>query len=146
MSAAGGFIREQKKLDNGLNQLRLLWEQVKISGMTFECCERKQLYRTRQLLFASVCYLDAIQFSISTGVGSRGSSLVLSDVGECINLGETTITIAPENEFYREYVLETVYSGESFHHEWVPCRPLPQPEHWFERDWLAFQKGEIFEG
>lgn len=145
MSAMGGFKREKKALVSGLEELQGVWEQVQVSGMRFARGERKQLYRTRQLLFSALCYLHAIHFAVETGVGSRGSSLVLGEEGVVVELGAFQIRIIAENEDFRDYVLETIYTEGDFQHQWVLCRQLPQLEHWFERDWAAYLNGEIFE-
>ena len=145
MSGSGGFIRESAAINKAYQQLSSLWQYVDSRGMGLKPNELKQLYRTRHLLFASLAYLSAIRFALSSGVGSRGSALVLGEKGLLIDLGETQVRMVPEEESFRRKVLETVYADGEFHHEWVDSRPLPHLDHWFERDWHAFGKGEIFE-
>jgi len=52
--------------------------------------------------------------------------------------------LAPEVSF-RHKVLETLAcpSGRASH-EWARCRPLPQPEAWFETIGSDFTKGKLY--
>lgn len=138
MSRSAGFVREQQSVTNALHELKQLWRKVETEGMRSSSGERKALYRTRHLLFAGLCYLGSICFSIESGVGSRGSAMV-------VNISIAGVSkLVPENEKFREMVLETYYSNGELHHEWQPCRPLPHVDHWFEREWAAYQQGEIY--
>ena len=139
MSSVGGFKRDMSALESGYKELNALWHQVNQSGMQYNPSERKELYRTRQLLFASYCYLSAIQFMVNSGVGSRGSSLVLKE-----SLSGKK-KVVPEDNSYRNSVLETMYADGEPQHGWLKCHSLPQLDHWFERDWSRYRDGEIFE-
>lgn len=52
--------------------------------------------------------------------------------------------MVPEGVQYRSQVLETVFQDAYIKHLWADCRLLPTPSHWFERDWAAFERGDIF--
>ena len=88
----------------------------------------------RQLAFAHWGYLSAIAFQISSGTGSRGSAAVLDENGN----------ITPENESFRKQILETRFVNGDFHHRWVPCRPLPETDGWFENIWADHRNGNVY--
>ena len=103
--------------------------------------------RARQLCFAHAVYLEAVLFAVRSGVGSRGSAVVLDPGGRPIHdkLSKTW-RIAEENMDYRPKVLETiVHAPGKVEHRWVDCRPIPESDTWFETAWAKFRKGEIYE-
>ena len=104
--------------------------------------------RNLQLCFAHVAYLDAVKFAVDNGVGSRGSAIVLDKNGLPAHkdLGPEW-NFAQQDASFQDKVMETdVVSVENatFAHQWVPRRPLPKAEAWFETAWQAFRNGEIY--
>ena len=91
-------------------------------------------------------YLDAIRFALRSGVGSRGSSVSLSPDGVRVHDRlDDTWRIAPEDASFRERVLETwVAADGAVAHAWVPRRPLPGTDVWFETAWARFRSGAIY--
>jgi len=147
MSRAGAHIR-------AVNEVRIAvkegWEQYKkLENKGCRCKSAKDVVealRNRHLCFAHAVYLDAIKFAIESGVGSRGSSLVLSEKGiEIFDKLPADWLMEKENESFREKVQETVVlpSGEILH-EWKQRRPIPECSGWFETSWAAFRNGEIY--
>ncbi len=97
--------------------------------------DRLRAFENRQLCFAHKVYLAAQAFCVRSGAGSRGSALVSDGAGRMV----------PEDPAFRAKVQETlVRSDGSLRHRWVPCRPLPQDDPWFETAWAAFARGDIF--
>ena len=94
----------------------------------------KYVFRTRQLAFSQAVYLDAIMFCLNSHVGSRGSSIVLDPQGLKIHEKlDKSWKVAPEDTSFRKKVLETLYLGEGkIQHRWIPCRPIPESDSWFE--------------
>ena len=103
--------------------------------------------RTRQLCFAHRVYLEAILFSLESGVGSRGSAVVLDPNGARIHDKlDAHWRIAPDNGDFKSKVLETDSSAEArVTNRWVDCRPIPESEAWFETAWASFRNGEIYD-
>lgn len=102
--------------------------------------------RNLDLCFAHVVYLEAIRFALESGVGSRGSAMVLDKNGELLHrkLGDEW-RFAPEDPAFREKILETVAKPDGkVENRWVSPRPLPQTETWFETEWAAFREGKIY--
>jgi hypothetical protein len=102
--------------------------------------------RNLQLCYAHAVYLEAICFAVESGIGSRGSCMVLDSNGTPAHesLGDKW-RFATENPLYREKVLETVVRKEGeVENQWVNRRPLPRTEAWFETTWADFRDGKIY--
>ncbi len=147
MSQTGAHIREHQLL---AGELARAWEQVyRIQENGVKVAGYEQLryaFRVRQLAFAQAVYLDAINYSLESGVGSRGSSIVLNENGLHIHNGlEDNWKILPEDSSFRKQVLETICEKDgNVSHRWIPCRPIPQSDSWFETTWARFRNGDIY--
>jgi len=148
MSRAGGHIRSLAEVER---QVPAAWQQVQRLQST-GCAygspqDLKEAFRTRQLCFAQAVYLDAILFALRSGVGSRGSAIVLDQAGQNIHeLLDDTWRIVPEDTSFRSKALETSLGPDGVvQHEWVACRPIPEIDSWFETAWARFRSGEIYQ-
>jgi aspartate oxidase len=147
MSKSGAHIRSAQSLEretpNAWHQVAHLLE----SGCRVERKEQlKFAFRVRQLAFAQAVYLESIKFALENGIGSRGSSIVLDAAGDQVHeLLDASWKIAKENPTFRGKVLETVCSKNGkVQNQWVPCRPIPASESWFETSWARFRNDEIY--
>ena len=126
------------------------WDQVHRlahQGTKIDSKEKlKFAFRVRQLAFAQAVYLDAMKFALESGVGSRGSSIVLDPEGNQVHeLLNATWKIAAEDPSFRAKVLETLFIKEGVvQNHWIPCRPIPDTDSWFETIWAQFRNGEIY--
>jgi succinate dehydrogenase/fumarate reductase flavoprotein subunit len=146
MSRVGAPIRSVTELQP---EAAAAWEQVHRldeNGCRSESGDMKQAFNTRQLCFAHAVYLDAIQFAMQSGVGSRGSSIVLDLSGRKVHpLLEAVWSIQAENESFRGKTLETSFSSDGrVTHRWADCHPIPESDAWFETAWARFRSGEIY--
>ncbi|MCK9355667.1 MAG: FAD-binding protein [Dehalococcoidia bacterium] len=148
MSRAGAHVRSLDVLDEALPQAWAQWRRIETQGCAYAGnAGLAEAMRNRHLCFAHAVYLEAIRFALASGVGSRGSSLVLNRAGLPVHdaLGEEW-RFAPEDVAFRDRVLETAASPDgSAHSEWTPRRPLPHGEAWFETDWARFRRGEVYD-
>lgn len=149
MSADGAHIRGASALAAAVTAARTQLDSIEREGIHTETPrQRIEALRTRQLCFAHWVYLDAIRFQVESGVGSRGSSMVLTPgAGERVHDGlSATWTRQPENPAFRAQVLESRYDPQrgELRHRWVPRRPLPESDPWFETAWARFREGAIF--
>lgn len=147
MSKSGSHIRSRDALEEDVPEAWNQVQRLRDSGCKVDQLEQlKYAFRVRQLAFAQSVYLDAIKFTMKSSVGSRGSSIVLDPKGNQVHdLLDASWKIASEDTSYRQKVLVTQTSkdGET-QNEWVPCRPIPQNDAWFETTWARFRKGEIY--
>jgi succinate dehydrogenase/fumarate reductase flavoprotein subunit len=146
MSRAGAHIRSKTELETAVAEAEAQWKRLKANGCRCTGHEWHEAVTTRQLAFAQRVVLDALLFAVTSGAGSRGSAVVLDPTGVSSDskLG-TDWNHAPEDPAFREKVLETTAMGESIAHEWVPRRPIPPSDAWFETAWSAFRDGTVFE-
>ncbi len=143
MSRAGAHIRSVAELRKAVPEA---WAQYRRVAQGIDPTNITESLRNRQLCFAHAVYLRALLFALESGVGSRGSSIVVDPDGIAIHekLGDAW-RIVPEDEAYRECVLETVATPDgTVTSRWVLRRPLPKPDAWFETAWAKFRNGEIY--
>jgi len=147
MTLAGANIRSSVVISRAVGEAYTQRRHLEASGCTFGSPrEKTEALRNRHLCLAHAIYLASIQFEIESGVGSRGSSLILDKKGDPIHagLGGEWFKVA-ENTGFRDWILETLSlpDGEA-RHEWVPRRPIPRKKIWFETAWARFRKGKIY--
>jgi len=147
MTRAGAHIRKEGELRNAA---AAAWRQVaRIENEGSGYRNRAgmiEALRNRQLAFAHAVYLEAVLFSVASGVGSRGSAIVMDAKGLRIHPGlEAEWAIAAENAAFREKVQETLpVAVGRVENRWVDRRPMPKPDSWFETSWARFRNGDIY--
>ena len=148
MSADGAHIRSADGAARAAAAARAQWRRLAQAGCRFRGArERAEALRTRSLAFAHLVYLDAIAFAVAGGMGSRGSAMVQAPGGQPIHPRlPAEWTFQPEGEAFREQVLETTPRPDgAIAHAWVPRRPMPETDLWFETAWAAFRAGRIYD-
>jgi len=148
MTRAGAHVRSAPEAQKAVSEAWQQYQRLEKSGCSY--ANPRQLaeaLRNRQLCLAHAVYLEAISFALQSGVGSRGSAIVLDKGGAKVHDKlANEWRIAAEDESFREKVLETVTTAEGkIENEWVDRRPIPETDAWFETDWARFRDGEIFE-
>ncbi|NQT92165.1 MAG: FAD-binding protein, partial [Lentisphaerae bacterium] len=148
MTQAGAHIRSRETLNNAVAEAREQWDRIEAQGCRIgESGQLSEAFKTRYLCFAHAVYLEAVRFAVESGMGSRGSAIVLAADGEEIRdgLGEEW-RIVPECTEFRDQVLETVASSDrETSNRWVGRRPIPETNAWFETAWADFRSGKIFD-
>jgi succinate dehydrogenase/fumarate reductase flavoprotein subunit len=147
MSRAGAHIRSREELARAVTEAREQWRRLEAEGCRAKAGELFEAFTTRQLCFAHLVYLEAVRFAVESGAGSRGSAMVLDPAGTPAHprLGPEWrfVPLAPE---FREQVLETEAAPDgTVTNAWVPRRPLPETDAWFETAWAAYRSGAIYE-
>ncbi len=144
MSRAGAHIRSLSELRAAVPEAWAQWARLSAVG---DPADLGESLRNRQLCFAHAVYLEALAFALESGTGSRGSSITLDANGIKVHpqLDETW-HIVPEDERFREQVLETVATPDgTVRSTWVARRPLPRIDAWFETAWADYREGRIYE-
>ncbi|MBD3314874.1 MAG: FAD-binding protein, partial [Chitinivibrionales bacterium] len=133
MTNAGSHIR---RLDDVAKALEEAYEQIarfekrKVGGNQ----ELVEALADRHLAIAHAAYLDAVKVYLEAGGGSRGSYMVMDDGGLTVldKLGDRW-RYKPETSELREQLLETGIGDDGkFSSTFVPRRPVPQDDYWFE--------------
>ena len=148
MSRCGGAIRSLPELETALSETMQQYERLLNEGVSFaNVLGQTEALRNRQLTFAAMTYLQAIRFAVESGVGSRGSAVVLDPNGASLHEKlDASWRIAPENTEFRDQVLNTRYdyATRETSHNYEPCRPIPDSDLWFETVWAAHRDGKIY--
>jgi hypothetical protein len=147
MSVAGAQVRSREVLEVEVSKAKGLVTEVMQRGCRYGGPhDLKHAFRTRQLCFAHAAYLQAIDFAVRSGVGSRGSSLVLDPRGARIHdLLDESWRMLPEDSAFRGKVLESEAKPDgTVLNEWIDCRPVPAIDSWFETTWADFREGNIY--
>lgn len=148
MSLAAAHIRTVDGLQAATAEAWRQYQHLLLGGCggvpAFEAAE---ILRNLHLGLAQAVYLEAALANLKSGVGSRGSVLVLGAGGTPIHdrLGAEW-RLTPEDTAFRAQVQETVYEpGGKVMNRWVPRRPLPVCDGWFETAWADFRRNKIYE-
>ena len=148
MTRAGAHIRSRKALEQAVAEAREQWDRIEREGCSIPGPgQLGEAFRTRYLCFAHAVYLEAIRFAVESGMGSRGSAIVLAADGQKIHdrLADEW-RMLPESTYFRDRVLETVADpGHGTSNEWVDRREIPETNAWFENAWADFRTGKIFD-
>jgi succinate dehydrogenase/fumarate reductase flavoprotein subunit len=146
MSKSGAQIRNRAALVSALAEAKEQLARIRLKGCAAEG-EKSivEALRNLQLCFAHMAYLDAILFSVESGVGSRGSAMTLDLSGKSPHaaLGEEW-NFEVENPGFRQQVMETHFDGDAVSHKWIPRREIPESNLWFETAWADYREGKIF--
>jgi hypothetical protein len=107
------------------------------------------VFRNFDLCVAHAVYLDAIAEYLERGGQSRGSYLVLnSDGPPAIATDGQAYRFALETPgaFVNQHILEIAMADkQATQKAWVPVRPVPQPDTWYESVWKAFRDRRTFD-
>jgi hypothetical protein len=93
-------------------------------------------------------YLSAIREYIQQGGQSRGSYLVSNDTGElpAARLADV-FRYQLADDTLMSYICEASINFEddwSCSFAWIPVRPIPQENYWFETLWADFRSGALW--
>ncbi|HLR34880.1 MAG TPA: hypothetical protein VK071_06065, partial [Tissierellales bacterium] len=106
------------------------------------------VFRVYDMLITQIACLSAILEYIKKGGDSRGSYLVSNDDGSYeIEIGDEVLRFSLDNDFKNE-ICETevtVCDNVDVTHKWIPVRPIPEYESWFENTWKDYREKEIYE-
>jgi len=144
MSRVGAHIRSEREIEQAVHAARQDMERLEHEGCFASCgAELIKVFCYRQLCFAHLAYLETILYYINCGAGSRGSAMIVEDAVNDLPLDAWQVQ--PENTEFREMVLETVFENNEVNNQWVPCRPIPVDELWFETVWADYREGRIYD-
>ena len=144
MTLAGAHIRSEDGLVRAVDDARRLWKELNDKGCAYvHDTEIPKILCLRQLCLTHLVYLEAILYYVRNGGGSRGSALVVKANANSFDFSGWQIV--PEDTSLRETVLETFRDDEGVHNRFVPCRPVPDEDSWFETVWSQYRAGSIYD-
>jgi succinate dehydrogenase/fumarate reductase flavoprotein subunit len=147
MSACGAAIRDPKEAGAESARGRELWLRARREISVPSARELPKAFKVLDLSLTHAVYLEAIAEYLARGGKSRGSYLVPDPAGCPPHglLGERwAFSLADPSDFVSGNVLEVRLDGRGrVHKDWVPVRPVPPAEGWFETVWNDFMKDAI---
>ncbi len=100
--------------------------------------------KNRDAILAQIAVLAAMQEHLERGGVSRGSYLVTDPNGPlpCEGLDDRFRYRLAEDP-HRERICEAAWTGSRVTLRWVPRRPLPEDDGWFENVWADYREDRI---
>jgi len=149
MSRHGGQIRSRSDIGRAIDEAWRSLEEIEAHGRVAHRGGLPDAFRARDLALTQAIYLEAIGEYLAQGGKSRGSYLVRDPDGDqcCPTIGDDCrFSLTGPEDFVSGHILElTVEAGGKAQKKWVPVRPLPAVDAWFENVWRAYRHGTIFE-
>jgi len=112
-------------------------------------------FRARDMCLTHALYLEALREYLERGGQSRGSYLVLDARGAPLDAKldeEWRFGLAHPADFVSQNILEIelaadqqadVAAEQHVQKRWVPIRPIPKPDGWFENVWNEYRHDQI---
>jgi hypothetical protein len=148
MSQQAAQIRKPDEIKGAIVQA---WEAVRQTEGQVHVESRQELpmaFRTHEMAVTHAVYLEAIARYIDHGGASRGSYLILDPKGNqsCGRIGDVArFSVTEADAFVNRYILELwLDSDDHVHQKWVPVRPIPAADAWFETVWKDYLEGKNF--
>ena len=149
MSRCGAHIRNPEEIPGAVDAAWRTFREIDSLGSVGRRNELPAAFKTRELALAHAVYLEAVGEYIGQGGKSRGSYLVPSADGELTSGGTENnlrYSLTEEDAFVNGHILELALDSEArIHKEWVPVRPIPAVDHWFENVWRDYLNGRCYE-
>ncbi len=149
MSRAGGHVRDLGIAGPAAAEARELERRAAHLVWAPSPSELPSAFRALDQCTAHAVYLDTIVEYLQRGGQSRGSYLVADPTGDAVMAGQDEVcrfALDPPESFVAQHILEIALApkGETTR-TWVPVRPIPETDAWFESVWKAFREGATFD-
>lgn len=145
MDEVGACIRSRERLNEKIVVIRGLLDKIWTLSRLKSSQELGYAFQNYDLLVTAYAYLSSIKDCIEKGVRSRGSYLIHDFGGDIPHprLPDLFRYTLDDGTLGRMTQLVT-YSKEGCTHRWVPVKPIPNVESWFETVWHQFRTGRLF--
>ncbi len=147
MSRSAAHVRDPSVVRGEVEEARRRFQQL---PKELRVTDRRALttaFWAADLCLTHLVYLEAIHAYLEAGGRSRGSILVLDGAGDLPvpTLGEGwRFRVNEDGASVDREILEVwLERGGEVRTKWVPVRPIPTAEGWFEDVWKKFREGRI---
>ncbi|MDD8014375.1 MAG: FAD-binding protein [Acidobacteriota bacterium] len=147
MSSHAGPIRNRTDIGREARKARELFDGLRTSLKVGSAQDLPGAFKVLDACLTHVVYLEAIQEYLRKEGKSRGSYIVTGEEGEipCPGLEEKwKFSPTPPEAYVSRRILEVGWNDRGgILKRWVPIRPIPREESWFENVWGRYLKDEI---
>jgi succinate dehydrogenase/fumarate reductase flavoprotein subunit len=147
MSSYGSIMRKKDLLSREKAKAWELLRRIKKDLTVHSSRELPRAFTCLDTSLTSAIYLEALDEYLQKGGKSRGSFLVMEPEGvkPCPELKQDwRYSVQKSGSFADKRILElTMHPQNSIRMSWVPIRPIPKMENWFETIWEDFRKDKI---
>ena len=141
MSAAGGMIRNEVKLESALDATEAVLCGFYSAVHAGSPDRLSRLFRLYDVLVTQKIYLSAMLNYLRYGGGSRGSALYTDPNGEKPHIGlPASYCYSPDSGRTGKVTQEIWYREGRCETLWRPVRPIPDAGLFFETEWAKFRK------
>jgi succinate dehydrogenase/fumarate reductase flavoprotein subunit len=147
MSACGAVVRNAAAVRAEKDLARELWLRARRELRAASPRDLPRAFKALDLALTHAVYLEAIAEYLDKGGKSRGSYLVPDPAGASPHPllgGRWAFSLAGPDDFVGRNILEVRLDGRGrFEKRWVPVRPIPPAEAWFETVWDDYRNDRI---
>ncbi len=147
MSACGAVVRDPAEVRSEKGRARDLWLRARRELRAASPRDLPGAFKALDLALTHRVYLEAIGEYLDRGGKSRGSYLVPDAGGRSPHArlgGRWAFALAGPDDFVGSRVLEVRLDARGrVGKRWVPARPVPRPDGWFETVWDAYRNDRI---
>jgi len=149
MTTAGGHIRVLAEVEKALVGCRAELMKFPDNIVIKNESELPSAFRYYDMLLTQLAYLAAMAEYSRQGGQSRGSYLIYDQRGQLPvpGLPEEFRYSLDDGKFYNQVCETALQLDEEWqcHFTWVPVRPIPEEDNWFEKVWAEFRQGKVYE-
>lgn len=151
MSDKAGLICDPESVSAALAEARRLNAQIRQHGIAYDrAAEAGRALQWQQMALASEAVLEALDYFIRNGGGSRGARAICDAAGESLPQSSTgpleAFRFRKEKDTHREEQIVVRLDGERMAVGTRPNRKFDETARsFFERDWPAWLTGKIYD-
>lgn len=149
MTTTGGHIRVLSEIEKALMECRAELMKFPDDIVIKNESELPSAFRYYDMLLTQLAYLATMAEYSRQGGQSRGSYLIYDQRGQLPvpGLPEEFRYSLDDGRFYNQVCETALQLDEDWqcHFTWVPVRPIPQQDNWFEKVWTEFRQGKVYE-
>ena len=147
MSSCAAAVRDPEEVRVEKARARELWLRARREIRVASARDLAKAFKALDLALTHAVYLEAIGEYLARGGKSRGSYLVPDPAGRPPHplLGERwAFSLSGPGDFVNANILEVrLDAADRVRRKWVPVRPVPAADGWFETTWDDFRKDRI---
>ncbi len=147
MSSSAAHVRDPSTVGGAVFAARKLLDRLTPDLKVSRVESLPVAFRAADLCLTHLVYLEAIRAYLEAGGRSRGSHLVLDREGElpCPSLDDAWRfkRNEPGASVDREVLEVWIEAEDEVKTRWVPVRPVPHDEGWFEEVWRDYREGRV---